>query len=190
MVFSKWKGRNYVRQLVTPSNPQSALQVSTRAMMKFLSRQWATEVSTGDKATWLPLAAASAISTFNAYTSQALSEWTQFRAPAKTANAIEAGTVPTFTTPPAVSAGVRQATISWDINALLQAWGMLIFRSVTMGFTPSRDTLIGVALLKTLTTDNFIDTPVAPGVWYWNFVTFTDTGKKSASIGEVTGTVT
>ena len=30
MVFSKWKGRNYVRQLVIPSNPQSIAQETAR----------------------------------------------------------------------------------------------------------------------------------------------------------------
>lgn len=30
MVFSKWKGRNYVRQLVIPSNPQSLAQETAR----------------------------------------------------------------------------------------------------------------------------------------------------------------
>lgn len=33
LVFSKWKGRNYVRQLVTPSNPQTTGQQNTRAAL-------------------------------------------------------------------------------------------------------------------------------------------------------------
>ena len=40
LVFSKWKGRNYVRTLVRPSNPKSVLQVAIRSMMKFLAQAW------------------------------------------------------------------------------------------------------------------------------------------------------
>lgn len=32
-VFSRWKGRNYVRRLVTPANPQSVLQTAQREAM-------------------------------------------------------------------------------------------------------------------------------------------------------------
>lgn len=33
IVFSKWKGQNYVRQFVIPANPQSALQGDTRQIV-------------------------------------------------------------------------------------------------------------------------------------------------------------
>ncbi len=33
ITFSKWKGRNYVRQRVTPANPQSEMQRTYRASM-------------------------------------------------------------------------------------------------------------------------------------------------------------
>lgn len=39
-VFSKWKGVPYVRQHVTPSNPQSAAQTLTRNVFQFASDMW------------------------------------------------------------------------------------------------------------------------------------------------------
>ena len=36
--FSKWKGRNYVRQRVIPLNPQAAGQVSTRGFLGILAK--------------------------------------------------------------------------------------------------------------------------------------------------------
>lgn len=42
IVFSKWKGRTYVRRHSVPSNPKSDLQVSVRAAFKFLSQYWGT----------------------------------------------------------------------------------------------------------------------------------------------------
>ena len=43
LVFGKWKGRNTVRQLVTPSNPQSALQEAARNAVRVVgvAQKWA-----------------------------------------------------------------------------------------------------------------------------------------------------
>lgn len=38
IVFSKWKGRNYVRQLVTPANPQTADQKTVRSILGTLAK--------------------------------------------------------------------------------------------------------------------------------------------------------
>ena len=38
IVFAKWKGRNYVRQLVTPANPQTAGQKAVRAILGTLAK--------------------------------------------------------------------------------------------------------------------------------------------------------
>ena len=190
IVFSKWKGRNYVRQLVTPANPNTALQVSTRAMMRFLSQQWTPELTTPNKATWDDDAAEMAVSPFNAFIKTNLKRWTQFTSPTKQTPVTATGTVPTFTTLPTATGGVGQVTIAWDLNALLQGWGMLIFRDPVTGFTPARDNLIGVALLKTLTSDSFIDTPVNVGTWFYNFRSFTSDGVLSSALGEKSAAVT
>lgn len=40
IVFSKWKGRSYVRRHVIPSNPQSSAQTLTRNVFTFSSNVW------------------------------------------------------------------------------------------------------------------------------------------------------
>ena len=60
MVFAKWKGRNYVRQLVTPKNPKAAKQTGVRSMLAFLAPLW-TGLSAPHKATYDDLALAKAI---------------------------------------------------------------------------------------------------------------------------------
>lgn len=40
MVFSKWKGREYVRRYVIPANPQSAAQTLTRNTFGFANSVW------------------------------------------------------------------------------------------------------------------------------------------------------
>lgn len=189
ITFSRWKGRPYVRQLVTPSNPRSALQVSTRAMMKFLSQSWTSDLSGADKATWDALAAADAISPFNAYTRENLRRWTQFTAPGKAYPVGGTGTVPTWTTLPDVTGGVRQATVSFDVNALNNGWGLMIFRADTTGFTCARDNLVGIYRPLGTAAAVFIDTPIEPGTWYWNFISFTTDGAMSSALGEQTATV-
>src|SRR5436189_2960230 len=39
-VYSKWKGRQYVRRYVTPANPRSADQTLTRSVFAWLSNTW------------------------------------------------------------------------------------------------------------------------------------------------------
>lgn len=66
LVYAKWKGRNYVREYVIPSNPRSLGQRVGRAMLAFLSQEWSS-LSTADKNSWASLGAASSYSPFNAY---------------------------------------------------------------------------------------------------------------------------
>jgi hypothetical protein len=190
IVYSKWKGRPYVRQLVVPSNPQSALQVSTRAMMKFLSQRWATDVSAPDKATWDTLAAAQAMSAFNAFVQHNLQRWTQFKAPSMAYPAVETGTAPTYTTAPTAVGGVGQVTISWDVNAANNVWGLLIFRSVTPAFTPARDNLKMAVYGANLAADLAIESPVPVGSWRYNARPFSSTGLLFTATGETTAVVT
>lgn len=190
IVYSKWKGRPYVRQLVVPSNPRSALQISTRAMMKFLSQRWATDVSGAEKATWDSLASAQAMSAFNAYTQHNLQRWTQFKAPTQAYPAAETGTAPTYTTPPASAGGVGQVTLTWDVNAANNVWGLIIFRHATPGFTPARDNAKMVVYGANLAADLAIETPVPVGTWKYNYIPFSDTGKLATATGETTATVT
>ncbi len=89
LVFAKWKGRNYVRQLVTPANPRSAAQTGVRSMMAWLAQWWSTFTPTM-KATWDTLAASKEISSFNAYVGENLDRWQYNAGPTKEYPAAEA----------------------------------------------------------------------------------------------------
>lgn len=189
ITFSRWKGRSYVRQLVTPSNPKAPLQLSTRAMMRFLAQSWTPDLTPTQKATWDALAAGDAISPFNAFTRHNLQRWTQFQTPTQSYPATDLGTQSTFTTALDAVGGVRQATITWTTNVLNDGWGILIFRSLTGGFTPARDNLIGIAEQGATGAHTFVDTPLAPDTYFWNFRAFTIFGLLGAAIGEQTAVV-
>lgn len=68
LVYSKWKGRSYVREYAIPANPNSLAQRWRRAMFGFLSQAWATLGAT-EKASWEPEAGSKSISPFNEFVS-------------------------------------------------------------------------------------------------------------------------
>jgi len=188
ITFSKWKGRNYVRQRVVPANPKSAAQTAMRAMLRFLAQIWAG-LTAGNKATWDDLAAQSAVSAFNAFVGSGQSRWNHFDSPSKEYPPAEigaGGTAPTTT----ISAGVKELQLSIADGATPPDWGWLIHRSETTGFTPSRATLIA-AIERTATPTIYVDTPLETGTpYYYRIAGFSDDGVKGVLEAEKTGTPT
>jgi hypothetical protein len=186
--FSKWKGRNYVRKRVVPSNPQSAAQVAMRSMLRFASQIW-YGLTAGNKATWDDLAAAGSVSPFNAFVGTNQDRWNHFKGPTKETPAAEVGAggdAPTTT----VTAGVKELSLSIADGVTPPAWGWLIHRSTTTGFTPSRSTLIA-AIERTATPTVYLDTPLDTGVpYYYRVGGFSDDGVKGTLEAEKTGTPT
>ena len=65
IVFSKWRGRTYVRRLAIPSNPRSPLQVGMRSVFKFITQDF-SNLTANQKAAWDALAAPDNITQLNA----------------------------------------------------------------------------------------------------------------------------
>jgi len=65
IVFSKWRGRTYVRRHTVPANPRSGLQVGIRSVMKFVSQDF-TNLTQAQKDSWDTLAAPDNITQLNA----------------------------------------------------------------------------------------------------------------------------
>lgn len=193
MVFSKWKGRNYVRQLVKPANPKSPLQVSTRSIMKFLAQNWAA-ISTADKATWQAIADQIIASPFNAYTKTNLANWTQFLAPGQVSTLLRTGTFGQEAAAAlqlAATGGVGQVTITCDMDTANDNWGLLIFRSTTTSFNGARDNLVGAILQTATGTTTFIDTGLVADTYYYTGLQFTTSGKlETTQMTEVNAVVT
>ncbi len=189
MVFSKWKGRNYVRQLVRPANPKLPKQVSVRAMFKFLSQQWKPNISAVHQATWDKRADAAIVSPFNAYMGHNQTRWRGMLAPGMADPVDETGTLPTVTAFTATG-GIRMVTLDWTVNPHANGWGILIFRSTDDGFTPTFDNLIAVGLANATDSFTFIDTPLIADTYYYNLRTFSLHGNQSGNWGEVNAAAT
>lgn len=188
ITFSKWKGRAYARELVVPSNPKSGLQTGFRAMFAFLSQQW-TNVSTGDQATWQTLADQLVASPFNAYMRGNQRRWRNFTPPAEATPAAEAATPPTWTSEPDVAGGVDSILMSWDVNVINDSWGMVIFRALTTGFTPSISNVVKVVQLTAAGAGTWLDSPLVADQYFYDCRPFTTDGLFGALTGEVEDTV-
>lgn len=188
MVFSKWKGRPYVRTLVTPSNPKSGGQVGVRAMFRFLSQAWAG-LTAADQATWEDRADQTIVSPFNAYMGFDQARWRDFEAPSTTDPPAVADTLAVVGTVTAV-AGVRSATLTLPITTANEGWGIMAFRSLSTGFDTAFDNAIRAGTIDGTNDVVIVDTPLTPGTYYYNFRTWTEDGQVSAEIGEESVVIT
>jgi hypothetical protein len=188
IVFSKWKGRNYIRQLVKPANPKSALQVSMRAMMRFLSQLWAS-LSAEQQATWETLAAQKVVSPFNAFVSRNQKRWRTFQMPGMEDPIGETGTQSTIASW-AAAGGVREITLSGTVSTIANGMGLAIFRSTSGTFTESLSNCIAVIPALTEAAFSFVDGPLTPGTYYYSYIPFTTDGKTGTPSAEVNATCT
>lgn len=188
IVFSKWKGRNYARSLVTPSNPQSGGQVGMRTMLKFLSQEWSGLGAT-PQASWDTRADAAVISPFNAFIGYNLARWRNFTGPTQDDPATAAGTVGTLANQ-AATAGVRQITLDVDVSVLGDNWGIAIFRGLAPGFTTAWTNHVQSIAAASVASFSWVDTPLVADTYYYNFRAFTDEGLLGAETVEVNATVT
>lgn len=170
LVFSKWKGRNYIRQHVIPANPQSDGQVGMRSMFRWLSQVW-TNVDPTNEATWDDLAADGVFSNFNAFMQQNQLRWRNFITP--TWQWPAPGGMARCATPTiVVTGGIRQVTITYSTATINQNWGIVVMRSTTGGFTPAWTAAKRVCNFWTTGGGTWVDTPLTPGTYYYRFMTF------------------
>ena len=186
VVFSKWKGRAYVRGHVVPSNPKSAGQKGVRAMMRFLAVVW-DGLSALEKSGWETLAAATGISPFNAFVAYNMDRWTQFTTPIITPGQA-AGTAPTMGAL-TVTGGVRQITYSQAITTPQNIWGVLFFLNATGTYTPARANCVYAAVYSASPVTAVLS-DIEPGTYYADAIGFTEGGAVTAAVGEAQVTVT
>lgn len=188
LVFSKWKGRPYIRELVKPSNPKSGGQVGIRSMLAFLTKDWQNIGST-PQGSWQDRADAKVISPFNAYVGYNVARWRDFLAPTRTDPEGTADNQATLGTLAAV-AGVRSITVTQPVTTANEGWGIAFFRSPTTTFSTSYDKCKHVGKISGTADVVFVDGPLAPGTYYYMIRPFTWDGQLGSESSEVNATVT
>jgi len=170
VVFSRWKGRSYARRHAVPANPKSVGQVSVRAAMKFLSQEW-VNIAGDDQATWEDRADAANVSPFNAYCSNNLFGHRNFLGLSQVFPPDPTSTPPGVPTL-VLTGGVRSIQIEITPGTPIADWGMRIHRSDSAVFTPVWNNCIGFIRSTGAGAVDYVDTPLAPGTYYYQVCGF------------------
>jgi hypothetical protein len=183
LTYSNWKGRGTVRLISRPVDPRSGLQISTRAMAKFITEEWTPHLTPAQKAAWESLATKDQVATINAYQARNLERWGNNLNPTQTppGSNVAGGTV--SRTGLSATGGVGQATITWTLVLNTDGWGTKIHRGTTNTFVANRGNCIGVLNEQTNGPYTFTEKGVPPGTWWYRLLPFrTDGGPKTASV--------
>lgn len=186
IVFSKWKGRNYVRQLVKPLNPKSAKQTGVRAMLKFLTQRWPY---IGDTTSWDAPAEASQISAINAYTRENLNRWQLFQAPTQVYPATEASTGLTVSNH-TYTGGAGFATLSLTPSGSTSIWGFAIFRDTDTITAPNWNNCIAIIPANGASAVSYTDAPLAADTYHYRAAVINVDGKMGTVLADDTAVVT
>lgn len=133
LTYAHWKGRPYVRQLVTPANPKSQAQYYTRSMMRFLSQVWAL-LSPTAQAMWDDLAKQGNFSPFNAFVRLNMKRWTQALSPSDDPSLPGGGVAPVLGTL-TPTGGVGQITGTQVLTTRNDGFGLVYSASLHVAGT-------------------------------------------------------
>lgn len=195
LVFSKWKGRNYVRSHVIPANPKSAGQTGIRSMMRYLSQLWAS-IAALTQASWDELAATTSVSAFNAFVGHNLSRWQNNLAPTEAYPALAADT---DLNPDAVANdgvlfsatdGEGSVTVGAkpDSTGAADAVAALIFRGAAAPTPLAWNKLVRVVPVTPGTAWSYVDSPLIAGTYHYKIAYISADGAISAlSAADVDG---
>lgn len=142
IVYSKWKGRSYVRSSVKPSNPKSGLQVGMRASMRFLTQVYASIGATA-QANWKTQAKKMNITALDQMVKvnqvRQRQNFGMIKDPAFSPGAVEAAP-----TAGAATAQPKSLALSWTDSAGADDWCTIVYMSTTSGFTPDVSNCIAI----------------------------------------------
>lgn len=186
IVFSKWRGRTYVRRHAIPSNPKSGLQVGMRAAMKFVTQYWGS-MSTAEKAAWDTLAAATNITQLNAMVKQN-QQRTRRNLGVVLGPAESAGTTPSAPTWDSITAQPKTLVLSWSAGGNAPQFAWQIHRNDSGTFTPDVSNLIAIVPAGTTT---YTDPNLTTGTeYFYEVVGVNDNGELGSFSAEDSGTPT
>lgn len=181
ITFSKWKGRNYVRERVIPSNPKSGAQTGRRSMFKFLTQAW-NAIAAGDQATFQDLADDIVASPFNAYLRINMQDWHNFLAPSE-AFARARSNTPSDNALTAAVWEENRIKLTLAGSALGDNWGIVIFAKEGSAVTPAVGNAIIADPDTTIASHDMFWTPPTVATWHFDSIAFADDGAQAAAGG-------
>jgi hypothetical protein len=161
IVFSKWRGRNYVRRHAIPSNPRSGLQLGVRAVLKFVTQDW-TNLSAAIQAAWADLAAGTNITELNAAVAYNVAAARRdegiIRSPGE-----DAGTTPDAAASFVTTAGIKSVSIAWTADTNDPEYCWMLYRDIGATCDSLPENLIAVLPAATL---SYLDIGLLTGTQY------------------------
>jgi hypothetical protein len=139
LVFSRWRGRLYVRRRVIPANPKSGLQVGMRSVLRFVTQDF-VNLTDAQKQNWANLAAADNITELNAYVRDAQTRARRNQGWRRDPT-LSPGTAPDAPSV-TVTAMPKSLKVSWTAGVMPPDYAWLIHLSTSSGFTPDISNLI------------------------------------------------
>ncbi len=181
---TKWKGRNVMRQKVTPANPRSGAQTGVRSSFSGIVALWKLNVAALTSA-FDTMAKQQNISAFNAFTGFNQKRLSQAKYVANTPAPTEA--------PPSANAtalaalvSLKYVTLTWTDSVDATAWAVYIYRS--LGAAPIGATSELVAVLPR-GIQKFSDGPLASGTWHYKIRAVSTQGGGTGTSADVTAVV-
>lgn len=189
LVFANSPRGPYAKKLTAPKQPRSIAQISIRAMVKFLSQNWAL-ISSADQTTWDAIAQKTSIASYHAYLGHNAKRWRNQRSPTEIYPAAELAAISTDYTLTAF-AGVRRARIRMrNTGTPTNIWIHLLFHSLTAGATTDWQNLIHVQLLETSSVNViFNHTPIIAARHYYTTVVAVQDGRSNFAFTQTSNTL-
>jgi hypothetical protein len=163
IVFSRWRGRNYVRRHAIPSNPRTALQTGVRSAFRFLTQSW-KDIDPPVQAHWTTQGDVTRVTGLNELVAQNIRRlregrvWIYDSDPVVSAPTTEISTL----TPAPLSRAIQ---LDWTYSAVdANNWGVEIHMSLAGAFSMSIASLIYAVPIA---TQQLIITGLTPGLTYY-----------------------
>ena len=179
LIFSSCKGRAYLKKHAKPKQPRSDSQISMRAQLSFLSKSWHTW-SQVVRDTWLPIAAQTNVSPFNAFIS-----FNQDRHRSGLAPCISP--TPTFmgdaqiVDNAEINPGIRKLEIRYRVADVRQGWGIQTHIVSNTGVQPVWHQMIHCMDHRSVGWKTHVITPFPAGTYWFTFIWHTYTAKMNAA---------
>ncbi len=179
LAFAKSKKGTYAKAHSSPKQPRTGAQVGVRAMMSYLGRTWRT-LTPANQATWNELATVDQVAPYHAFVRENMKRWNTFRGPSKEYPAADAMT-PTTGRNVWVLPAVASVQCGLPIDVIESDWGSVLLKGDAIGFPIDRAHVIQIVTRDVTQKWTWVlDTPVAPGTYYYNSFTFEPDGATGA----------
>jgi hypothetical protein len=187
IVFSKWRGRQFVRRHTIPKNPRTAAQMGVRAMMKFLSQSYAANKTDIDTNFATPAANAN-VSPFNSYVAYNMSRWRQMKGPSIVYPATDVTTAITITM--SLTGGQRNILVSVDASGVSSNFGIMIFRSLAEIVDVNWNNCIALVSDTSGTVKLYTDAPLDAAEYHYRAASFNSVGDIGTACADDTASAT